>query len=595
MKHIVSDNRLLKCVVNIRMMNLRRISIKLKITIICLIILWSMSLVTGKILIDKYRESIIENIGNEQLAILKTVAINIDGDRYKEIINGDNRYYEELRKYLLKVKENTGLKYLFTESFMNDDKTTIYVVDGSELEDENFSNLGDLVNKENDQVDTDESIRALTEGVPGYSDLYQTKEWGMLVSAFMPIYDSSGNIVGIICSDQYANKVNELISNVYKNIVVILIVGSILASLFLIILISRLLNPLKIIENHALDISKGDLAVKIKKYPENEIGKIAKAFSIMIENLKNMVKIIQNSSNEVMNVTEEFNENTIQSTISSEQITNNIMELVKGVDNQKLIINRTVNSIDDIDKSIEIVVKQCEKISLDTKKGCQNAETGSQKAEKHIEQIEHIYKSLKTSHEEIVQLSEYVKEILKFMEVMSNIAAQTNLLALNASIESARCGKDGKGFSVLADEIRKLSVQTSDSASKVTDILCNLQNKMNSSMEFMNNTVVEVEQGVANSEEFKNYFKYIVKLNNHTIKNVEVMLQDFKGISEKTHIIVKQSSEVESLMNQFFNGFENITAASQEQYAVSEELKASGESLANIINKLNESIIKFKI
>ena len=157
---------------------LRTSSIKRTAIVWCIIVLAVIGTILGLIIVNNYQDTLKLKEGEKILSVLETVSASIDGDKYESLVenlNDEDPYYEELRQYLIKVKNTTGLRFLFTESYLKDGKTTAYIVDGNETNKEDFSPIGTSVNTENETIDTEETIKALTEGVGGYTDFMRRK------------------------------------------------------------------------------------------------------------------------------------------------------------------------------------------------------------------------------------------------------------------------------------------------------------------------------------------------------------------------------------------------------------------------------------
>ncbi|MBO1510231.1 methyl-accepting chemotaxis protein [Metabacillus bambusae] len=192
-------------------------------------------------------------------------------------------------------------------------------------------------------------------------------------------------------------------------------------------------------------------------------------------------------------------------------------------------------------------------------------------------------------------LSERSIEIGRINEVITAIAAQTNLLALNAAIEAARAGEHGKGFAVVADEVRKLAEQSASSAKQITNLIAVIQNDTNQTIHSMNSTTKEVDAGLTVVEEAGKSFEKI----EDSIKEVVLQINDVTGAINQlssgtsqvaTSIkIVKEIAEESAVRNQ------NVSAATEEQLASMEEIETSSTNLAKMSEQLQLLIRKFTV
>ena len=137
------------------------------------------------LVVDTYRKSLTEQLMSEQLGILRAAVVQIDGDAFQEMVaeaSPQHPYYEPLRLYLEKVKTATGLQYLYTEAFLADG-TLVYAVDGGDPGSDDFSDFGDEV--EADEIKEAEMVYA---GQEVMIEIYETEEWGALVTSKIPVY-----------------------------------------------------------------------------------------------------------------------------------------------------------------------------------------------------------------------------------------------------------------------------------------------------------------------------------------------------------------------------------------------------------------------
>lgn len=576
----------------------RQHSIKWTVIISCLIILAIVGTVLGLSIVNDFKSTLKAKEGEKIFSVLQTVTVNIDGDRYENLVNSLNDrdpYYEELRQYLLKVKNETGLRFLFTESYLSDGKTTAYIVDGNEPEKEDFSPIGTPVNTETEIIDTEETIKALTEGIGGYTDFYETDEWGTLFSAFAPIYNSQGKVVGVVGADADANDVSKMISNTTYKVAAIIFFGFAIIIILIAVLISRLLQPVNEIKNYALEISKGNLALDLPdtKKSNNEIGEIYNAFSLMRTNMAEVINSIKESVYKLIEFNNQLVENAKMSSSSAEDISSNIVEAANSANEQEKILSKSVEDMEEIKRKLDKAIERLQAVFEDMKTEEETSLAKRIEVDKFGENISLLSEVVQTTQENLNELFGEIKNIYVFTETMNDIAAQTNLLSLNAGIEAAKAGDAGCGFAVVAHEIQTLSQGAKESASNIEGIADKINSKATETIKNMDLTVTTVKEGVDIAKSMKDYIQYIMQGIENNVDNVNKVSEEYVLIQEEVEKALQRFNEINKLIKEFSERMGNIAAASQEQTAMNEELGRSTEVIKEVTQVLEEKINTF--
>lgn|GEM_PF-895020 len=577
----------------------RRYSIRWIAIISSILILTVVGIILGMSIVNDFQSTLKMKEGEKILSALKAVAANIDGDRYEALVKSlDDKdpYYEELRQYLLKVKNTTGLRYLFTESYLSDGKTTAYIVDGNETNKEDFSPIGTPVNTDVETIDTEETIAALKNGVEGYTDFYETEEWGTLFSAFEPIRNSKGKVVGVIGADALANNVADMIKSTTYRVSTIIFLGFAVIVLLIALLISRILRPINKIKDYALEVSNGNLAVSLPNAGEsnNEIGDIYKAFSLMAANMTNIIRSIKESVGKLLEFNAQLVENAKNSSIAAEDVSSTIVDAANSAVEQERILAEAINDLEKVKQQLDIAMERLNDVFCEMEKGQEMSLTKRGEIDKFGENISLLSTVVGTTQENLNELFDEISNIYTFTETMDKIAAQTNLLSLNAGIEAARAGEAGKGFGVVAHEIQQLSHRATDSARSIKTAADKIHSKAKETIENMGLTVDTVKEGVSISTSMQDYIKYVMTSIENNVNNVSVISRDYANIQNGLDRTLTRFTEISELIKAFSDKMNNIAATSQEQTAMSTELGHSTLILKDITEKLSEEINAFK-
>ncbi len=206
-----------------------------------------------------------------------------------------------------------------------------------------------------------------------------------------------------------------------------------------------------------------------------------------------------------------------------------------------------------------------------------------------------INRSVSQSAEVVSKLGESSKQIGEIVDVISGIAGQTNLLALNAAIEAARAGEQGRGFAVVADEVRKLAEQSHEAAQKIAHIVREIQTETTSVVTVMQQGTVDVARGSDVIISTGERFTAIVNLVEHLNSEIQEISAASEQLSASSEEVVKSVDSVKHLAGETAANTQTISAAAEEQSASMEEIAASSQALSSLADELQMVVRRFKI
>jgi methyl-accepting chemotaxis protein len=195
----------------------------------------------------------------------------------------------------------------------------------------------------------------------------------------------------------------------------------------------------------------------------------------------------------------------------------------------------------------------------------------------------------------VTRLGDHSKEISQIIEVITGISAQTNLLALNAAIEAARAGEHGKGFAVVADEVRKLAEQSALSAKQISELINTIQEETNLAVQSMETATKEVVLGINVVNMAGSSFEQIQEGINEVTTQIQEVASSVQQMSAGTEQMVESMNVINEVSETIASGTQEVSAATEEQLASMEEITSAGISLSDMAEELQTLIGKFKI
>ncbi|GAA0824732.1 methyl-accepting chemotaxis protein [Clostridium tertium] len=362
------------------------------------------------------------------------------------------------------------------------------------------------------------------------------------------------------------------------------------------ILSKNIIDPLNKIKNLAYRLSSYDFSIPISITRKDEFGETAIALNSAQENVNDLIKMIMENSEDISASSEELSA-TVEELLSKVEIIDEaVNNIAAGMEESSAASEEISASVQEVDASINVLSATAMDGSNNANKSKSRASEVKNNSEKAIEETIKIYDEKQNKMKKAIEDGKIVETIKVMADTIGSIAEQTNLLALNAAIEAARAGEQGKGFAVVADEVRKLAEESKESAFTIQETIKNVQAAFKSSNETGNEILEFINKDV--NAQFQAYKETGNQYYNDS-DLVSKMSDEIAAMSEEITATIGQVSEaVQNMAESSQKSSEDsviIKESMDETTRAIEQVSLTAQSQAELAQNLNEMVLKFKI
>jgi methyl-accepting chemotaxis protein len=394
---------------------------------------------------------------------------------------------------------------------------------------------------------------------------------------------------------------------------------------------NQLISSLHTMAEVAEEISIGNLIVNVE--PKSENDDLGNSFKKMVTSLRDTVLNVAVNAAELNHSASELSDASMQARAATDQISSSMQQMAASSQEQSSVVSRTSSSVDQMARAIEGVARGAQEqsqsvskatmvtdqissairqvaqnanaVTSDSASAAEAAKNGSQIVEVTLTGMQTIKTKVGAASAKIEEMGKRSQEIGAIIETIEDIASQTNLLALNAAIEAARAGEQGKGFAVVADEVRKLAERSSLATKEIGSLIKGIQNTVSEAVQAMEESSNEVKQGVENANLAGKALTDILTATDAVNKQaaqaseatarMEIASQELVSAVDAVSQIVEQNTaateEMAATSNEVAQSIEHISSSTEENNAEVEEISGSTEEMSAQINEVTEAAV----
>ncbi|XKO56881.1 methyl-accepting chemotaxis protein [Lysinibacillus fusiformis] len=400
----------------------------------------------------------------------------------------------------------------------------------------------------------------------------------------------------VIGASTYLADFNKPAESILKLTMIVIGVAIIIGILVIWQYASSMAKPINRVVQAMERFAEGDLTQESMSIrSKDEIGKLANAMNQMQSKLKDMIHNIAQASDLITTSSKELSQSANEVNMGAEQVAITMNELASGAEGQAHHSNELTSLMERFTADLRETNQYGEHIHQSSFEVLGLTNEGSQLMTSSNSQMEKIDSIVQNAVEKVKNLDAQAQEISKLVVVIKDIANQTNLLALNAAIEAARAGEHGKGFAVVADEVRKLAEQVGYSVNDITTIVANIQQDFDVVTSSLEDGYQEVKEGTTQIKATSETFTTISDSINDVVESVQLISKNLSKVTEDGQKMNSAIQEIAAVAEESAAGVEQTTATTEQTSSSMEVMAGKSAQLSTLAIELKTLVAQFKL
>lgn len=531
-------------------------------------------------------------MGVEEAKMAAIISVKVvEGDKLEQAVKEGEQSasYQELSATMQNIREDCGIKYLYT--LYTDGSQVYYGIDTDSTE--RHAQLGKVFES------SYEELQGVFEGegyVQGYID--STAD-GELISAYMPVMDSSGSrVTGIIGCDYDASGVVARLNVILRQVLGITLICLLLVLIIVNLIVTAIIKSLRTVDKKIYELvnNEGDLTQRIDVHTGDEMEQIAGHVNDLLAYIRNIMISISENSQNLNGTSKSIAKDLSDAEMSITDVSATMEEMSAAMQESSASLDHVNEAIVQIFELIEAIYCQAEKGNESSGQIMAHAGEIHERAVKEQENAKVQAADMAQKMQQRIEKSKAVEEVRELTKNIINITEETNLLSLNASIEAAKAGEAGRGFVVVADEIGKLAANSAQAASKiqnVTDEVIRAVDELAEEAEEMVHFMNEIAMG--------GYGK-LLRLSEtyqQDVGTMNQMMQEFaensERLQERMDMIKTSVGDIRTAVGESAQGVSSVTEKSVDLTSNVGGIGEEANSNLDIANQLNQEVGRFKL
>ncbi|MGO4370904.1 methyl-accepting chemotaxis protein, partial [Paenibacillus sp. MCAF20] len=380
------------------------------------------------------------------------------------------------------------------------------------------------------------------------------------------------------------------------SILIGLIIAGVVIVMFILYIRRAISSPIQKTALVLAEVAKGNLQVKVPTVRNrDEVGQMVKAADTMLSALRASMNAVQHASLNITGSSDALMTVSGNNRSSSKAAADSFKEVASGSEQQMHRFEEISRASEEMSVGVSRIAESSSYVSEMSAAATEQAKEGSRTVQNVVFKMTSIDETVRQAAEQVHRLESHTRSIGVVSDLIGSISKQTNLLALNAAIEAARAGEHGRGFAVVAEEVRKLSTQSAESVTRITELLSKVMEDTAVTVQAMRASEHETKEGLANIKEAGESFEQISNASMNVLSKIQEVAAASQQLAASSEEVTSSIMHMTDIARRTSDIAGAVAESAEEQYKSAEDISSAAQDLADISVQMQQVVRQFKL
>jgi methyl-accepting chemotaxis protein len=380
------------------------------------------------------------------------------------------------------------------------------------------------------------------------------------------------------------------------SILIGLVIAGVVIVMFILYIRRAISSPIQKTALVLAEVAKGNLQVKVPTVRNrDEVGQMVQAADTMLSALRASMNAVQHASLNITGASDALMTVSGSNRSSSKAAADSFKEVAAGSEQQMHRFEEISRASEEMAVGVSRIAESSSYVSEMSAAATEQAKEGSRTVQNVVFKMTSIDETVRQAAEQVHRLESHTRSIGVVSDLIGSISKQTNLLALNAAIEAARAGEHGKGFAVVAEEVRKLSTQSAESVTRITELLGKVMEDTTVTVQAMRASEHETKEGLASMKEAGESFEQISNASMNVLSKIQEVAAASQQLAASSEEVTSSIMHMTDIARRTSDIAGAVAESAEEQYKSAEDISSAAQDLADISVQMQQVVQQFKL